>query len=71
MPHNWEVSSEIVLHAGMPVILAGGLNPENVRAAVRTVRPYAVDAASGVETAGKKDEKKVIDFIKNAKGYEI
>jgi phosphoribosylanthranilate isomerase len=71
MPHNWEVSSEIVLHAGMPVILAGGLNPENVRDAVRNVRPYAVDAASGVETDGKKDEKKIIDFIKNAKGYEI
>lgn len=67
MPHNWEVSSEIVLHAGMPVILAGGLNPENVRAAVRTVRPYAVDTASGVETNGKKDEKKIIDFINSAK----
>jgi len=69
--HNWEVSSEIVLHAGMPVILAGGLNPENVRAAIKSVRPYAVDAASGVETDGRKDEKKVIEFIKNAKGYEI
>lgn len=69
--HNWEVSSEIVLHAGMPVILAGGLNPENVRASIKSVRPYAVDAASGVETEGRKDEKKVIEFIKNAKGYEI
>lgn len=64
--HNWEVSSEIVLHAGVPVILAGGLNPENVRDAVKTVRPYAVDTASGVETGGRKDEKKVIDFIRNA-----
>lgn len=71
VPHNWEVSSEIVLHAGMPVILAGGLNPENVRAAVRTVRPYAVDAASGVETDGRKDEKKVTAFIKNARMHEI
>ncbi|MBU4492600.1 MAG: phosphoribosylanthranilate isomerase [Euryarchaeota archaeon] len=71
VPHNWEISSEIVLHAGMPVILAGGLNPENVRDAVRNVRPYAVDAASGVETDGKKDEKKIIDFVNNAKGYEI
>lgn len=67
VPHNWDVSSEIVLHAGMPVILAGGLNPENVKAAVRTVRPYAVDTASGVETNGKKDEKKIIDFINSAK----
>lgn len=71
VPHNWEVSSEIVLHAGVPVILAGGLNPENVRAAVRTVRPYAVDAASGVETGGRKDEKKLMDFIRNARMHEI
>lgn len=65
--HNWEVSSEVVLHAGAPVILAGGLNPENVKEAVKLVRPYAVDAASGVETNGRKDENKVIDFIRNAK----
>jgi len=71
VPHNWEVSSEIVLNSGMPVILAGGLNPNNVKDAVRSVRPYAVDTASGVEIDGKKDEKKVIEFIKKAKGYEI
>lgn len=65
--HNWEVSSDIVLHAGVPVLLAGGLNPENVRDAIKTVRPYAVDTASGVETNGRKDEKKVIEFIRNAK----
>ncbi|MFZ3058247.1 MAG: phosphoribosylanthranilate isomerase [Candidatus Methanoperedens sp.] len=69
--HDWEISSEVVLHAGMPVILAGGLNPENVRAAVRTVRPYAVDTASGVETDGKKDEKKVMAFINNARMHGI
>ncbi len=71
VPHNWEISKEVVLHAGMPVILAGGLNPANVREAVRSVRPYAVDTASGVETDGKKDEKKVIDFINNARKHEI
>lgn len=71
IPHNWEISSEIVLNSGMPVILAGGLNPQNVRDAVKSVRPYAVDTASGVETDGKKDEKKVMEFIKKAKGYEI
>ncbi len=71
IPHNWEISREIVINAGMPVILAGGLNPANIREAARTVRPYAVDTASGVETDGKKDEKKVIDFINNARMHEI
>jgi len=65
--HNWELSSEIVRKAGMPVILAGGLNPKNVMDAVRCVRPYAVDTASGVETEGRKDENKLNDFIKNAR----
>ena len=69
--HNWDISSRVVLDAGIPVILAGGLNPENVSYAVKSVRPYAVDTASGVETGGRKDEKKVIDFIKNARSYGI
>lgn len=71
VPHNWEISSEVVLKAGMPVILAGGLRPENVKDAIRIVRPYAVDTASGVETDGRKDELKIIDFIKNARMHEI
>lgn len=69
--HNWKVSSEVVLHAGMPVILAGGLNPENVGDAVMSVRPYAVDTASGVETDGIKDQKKVVAFINNARMHGI
>lgn len=71
MPHNWEVSSKFVLNAEMPVILAGGLKPENVKEAVNCVRPHAVDTASGVETGGKKDETKVLDFMKNARMHEI
>jgi phosphoribosylanthranilate isomerase len=53
---------------GVPVVLAGGLTPENVTEAIRVVRPYAVDVASGVESApGTKDPERVRRFIENAR----
>jgi len=47
--HDWERTRELVASLDVPVILAGGLTPENVAEAVETVRPFAVDTASGVE----------------------
>ena len=64
---NWELAVE-AQRLGRPIFLAGGLTPDNVGEAVRKVRPYGVDVASGVEAApGKKDLAKVKAFIAAAK----
>jgi phosphoribosylanthranilate isomerase len=60
---NWELAVE-AQKFGKPVFLAGGLTPENVADAVRKVRPFGVDVASGVESSpGKKDHAKLRTFI--------
>ena len=64
---NWDLAVEAT-QLGRPIILAGGLTPENVAEAVRKVRPFAVDVSSGVESLpGKKDHAKVRRFVAAAK----
>lgn len=62
--HNWYISSKIRETIKIPLILAGGLNPSNVKPAIRKVKPYGVDAASGVESVpGEKEPDLVKRFI--------
>jgi phosphoribosylanthranilate isomerase len=71
--HNWTLAGEVVeAIRPTPTILAGGLNQENVEEAIRTVKPYAVDVSSGVESSpGIKDHSKIERFIINAKRVRI
>lgn len=63
---DWRLVRQLT--AERPLVLAGGLNPDNVAIAVREVQPYAVDVSSGVEAeAGKKDHQKVAEFIRQVR----
>ena len=62
---DWEAAA--TLAAKRPIVLAGGLNPRNVREAIRSVKPWCVDVSSGVERAGYKDNGLIASFIDIAK----
>ena len=63
---DWNIAAEAAKAA--PILLAGGLTPDNVQEAIHKVQPYGVDVSSGVEASpGKKDHEKVQAFIKAAK----
>ena len=61
--HDWEISREIVRNVKVPVFLAGGLNPLNIRRAIEIVNPFGVDVCSGVRTNGLLDAGKLKNFI--------
>lgn len=61
--HDWSISRAICERAGVPVFLAGGLKPENVSEAIRSVRPFGVDVCSGIRTGGRLDEAALSRFF--------
>jgi phosphoribosylanthranilate isomerase len=64
-----DFAERVARESPVPVILAGGLTPENVAGAIRRIKPYGVDVATGVEIApGKKDENLVRAFVQQARG---
>ena len=65
--HDWNISAKIVKECSCPVILAGGLTPENVTEAIIRVRPYAVDVHTGVKKNGVRDAERTRAFVANAR----
>ncbi|MCO6497896.1 MAG: phosphoribosylanthranilate isomerase [Chitinophagaceae bacterium] len=66
--HNWELSREIRESISIPLFLAGGLNKDNVRRAIETVKPFGIDLCGGVRTNGKLDPVKLRAFFDAVNG---
>jgi phosphoribosylanthranilate isomerase len=67
---DWDLAVAFMKRTKKPVILSGGLNPENVARALEAVHPYGVDVSSGVESSpGRKDHAKLRDFIQICKKF--
>lgn len=62
---DWSLAVKAKSIGNIPIILSGGLNPDNVQQAIKTVQPYGVDASSSLEESpGKKDHTKIQNFLK-------
>lgn len=66
--HDWQLSTQIREAIDIPLFLAGGLKPENIRDAIDRVRPFGVDVCSGLRTDGELDHNKLRDFFKAIAG---
>ena len=66
LTHDWSISAKIVQASNIPVILAGGLTPENVATAIHQVQPYAVDVHTGVKRNNVRDAEKTKAFVEAA-----
>lgn len=62
--HDWSLSRRIVQRSTVPVVLAGGINPDNVRSAIEAVRPFGIDLCSGVRTNGALDPTKLRSLVR-------
>jgi phosphoribosylanthranilate isomerase len=69
--HDWHLSKIIRERVSVPIYLAGGLKPDNVREAIRQVGPFALDICNGVRTDGKLDESKLAVFFAQVKSSII
>lgn len=71
--HDWNVSKRLVQLSPKPVIIAGGLNPTNVKKAITEIRPSGVDVHTGVEdSSGRKDPELVKRFVEEARaGFQL
>lgn len=71
--HDWSISKQIVETAGVPVILAGGLTPQNVAAAIAITHPWGVDSNTSTNVPGSntdKDLQRIADFVKAVRSGE-
>lgn len=69
--HDWTISAEFVRRSPVPVFLAGGLKPDNVAAAIRTVRPFGLDLCSGIRTSGRLDPSLLAAFMRAVRETDL
>lgn len=66
--YDWEIAAELLLQSPLPVFLAGGIRPENVKKAIEMTNPYGIDLCSGVEASkGVKDKQKLEELMQEVK----